>query len=56
MASIEVNVHVQTVCINSVTKVEGEPMLFDVPFSPSVDDSVALAMLKVLLEDHPRME
>jgi hypothetical protein len=39
----------------SVTQ-EGEPMLIDVPFSSSVDGSVALAVLKVLLEDHPRME
>eukprot|EP00985_Skeletonema_marinoi_P007214 scaffold3154_cov90-Skeletonema_marinoi.AAC.2 len=36
-------------------EVEGEPMLFEVLFSCQVDDRVAFAVLKMLLEDHPRM-
>eukprot|EP00984_Skeletonema_dohrnii_P008322 scaffold3042_cov127-Skeletonema_dohrnii-CCMP3373.AAC.25 len=36
-------------------EVNGEPLLYYVLFTSSVDDSVALAVLKMLLEDHPRM-
>ena len=36
-------------------EVEGMPVVYYVLFSSSVDDSVAFAVLKMLLKDHPRM-
>mmetsp|Transcript_17423 Transcript_17423/g.29528 ORF Transcript_17423/g.29528 Transcript_17423/m.29528 type:complete len:558 (+) Transcript_17423:261-1934(+) len=36
-------------------EVEGMPVVYYVLFSSDVNDSVALAVLKMLLEDHPRM-
>eukprot|EP00984_Skeletonema_dohrnii_P005453 scaffold1916_cov85-Skeletonema_dohrnii-CCMP3373.AAC.1 len=36
-------------------EVNGEPFLYHVLFFSDIDDSVALAVLKMLLKDHPRM-